>query len=790
MHLMKNILNNKYIIIVFILLIPGIIIPLLHSGYAGDDTLSSLVRSSLALNNESLLERYVENIKLMSPSRLGLTQVYLFLFYCIGGSLIALKIYNALLIFLLLFYFFKLIKFISGDEILALISCTTFISLIQFREYGDPILAFFGITSLSLLTVVMAIYYGLNSLEKNSQKNTVLANVTILISSQMYEYNIFILLLLFISIKIFLKLNILYIFRKFSISIVIISLYIAATLYVRSNPLTEDNSIFHSAYQVSFSVYLILKSFFVHLVTILPLSNIYINNILNANYIYYLIFASVTLPVFYFINFKKIDIPFKKLSLLIVIGLVLFVVPTLLISMSPKYQQEINFGMTYTNSLYMAAGLAITLSSIIYRYANTKFISLYVGLMFTIIILNIFVNNEVVRRLNTFWHFPRNIAVEAMKAGLFNGVQGANPVIISGVNYPWSISPFYYEYGNIKANQRFYQGAPGMLFSTKKLERSLLAGDKSEDQVAVGSYVNDFPYLSSHIKKFDGTFYHMSFDSNSNAYFFNYTSTAIDSGKAIFCRIREMVANQNDISSVLCDSFKVFIKDASLLSPPNFQMLSYPSNGKSPLMLNFSIENTVASTLTSGSFMYEHKGDNFKNFVDPNSINIDNTKLHSNVITKGPSPFDNKINLARNIINFHPIKYADNFTLEFVFSLDELKNSYQNSNAHLFGNHPGNGFQGFVCYKSLVGLNTYAIDYGDGRSWKNIGLFEIQDTNIHKIVLKIKGGMVSAYLDSNLIGASSSKYSHSLSPLLVGGMPTNSRLFRGNFYNLSIIESP
>jgi hypothetical protein len=61
-------------------------------------------------------------------------------------------------------------------------------------------------------------------------------------------------------------------------------------------------------------------------------------------------------------------------------------------------------------------------------------------------------NQDIVNKINEFWDNPRSTAVLAMRNGIFSDLP-QKPVILTSINYPWSIAPFYNQYSNVVPDQ-------------------------------------------------------------------------------------------------------------------------------------------------------------------------------------------------------------------------------------------------------------------------------------------------------------------------------------------------
>lgn len=795
-------------IVVIILALPVMIIPLMNSGFIGDDTLSSLARSSLVLNNKTVLQQYIDYFNTMSASRLTVLQLYFLLFVVFGGKLIYLKLWVAGLFLVMLAAMYGLTRAYGLSKIASLISCICLIGFIQFRDYGDPLLAFYGITPLSIIVLLLGLCFTVKYNQNTNVRYIILGNLMLLLSILTYEYNIAILAILLFIIFLKKRNNSKIIFMSVWPAVIFALAYVVLTLYFRGVAVGQQVE-YHSAYAPSFDYIAVLKSFSLQLISSLPFSNIIFKKI-PYSYLALNISIALTLSVFFaliayvlhfYLKTAEVKPPSINNKLIDSIGLINFTillifVPAAIISISPKYQSESTFGNPYTNSLYFSVGLSILCACLYDKYLkNNKFIPTIALLIISISYgLNYVGNSYIVDKINEFWGYPRQLAQDAMISGIFSDI-GDKPVIISSQNYPWSIAPFYKEYSGINVNQKFYQGAPGMMILSAESKSNILSGVDAGNSGQHTVYLDDFPFLKQNFKFFDGEYFHFEFEnSNPSAYYLKYIKTGNGDGVIASCRIRRLIANQDYVPLVLCDNFRFFAQSTNARSferPFFVSIHAYATDGNfigsydlDPSV--FQIQKNKLGVL--GNYKARHK----EILIDPNSISLDWNNRPLNLSISIPKDFFKDGQCSSDAVHFRnsnmilSVLPKDKWAISICFSLDKSLNSFQPEFSHVIGNHPGRSFDGFVFQKSHMEPNTYELTYGNGEKWNTLGKFNISDQNKHRLQVSYDGKLLSARMDGKKIGLTADDYSQSSLPLQIGGTLGGGRSFIGNVYGLSV----
>jgi hypothetical protein len=833
---LKNYLTGFGISVLFI----AVFLSTFSAGHFGDDTLSSLMRPVLALQEQSFLDGYIALIKKILPHRLEILPIQSGVWYLAGSEPLGMKLYVVALLGLLVTVLYLGVSTLVSCRTTALFSVLSFICLVQFREYGDPILAFFGKTPFSLLVALMAFYCFLRYVTNQKIRWLSIGSVFYVISVMMYEYNIAIAPFLFLILWAKSSLKLSQMLSKFLPLILFTLAYIGLTVYFRYTAVGLSNAEIqhHSGYVISTNVSGIFITFLKSTFAALPFSYFSLISFkeFSLNEIMFIassatggalfVVAMVLLCAVLWRERQSIKPSLEEkhqYSPVLYLAGVLFIVPSLLIAFSPKYQGELIWGNAYTSILYATVGLSIffgTLVGFIRRRNNATVMRVGLFVVYGILVLsfsvNFFSNRVTIEKLNQFWKYPRSIASEALKKGLFNNIE-SNPVVISGSNYPWSIAPFYYQYAGVKVDQKFYQAANGMLFADpwfadpwfadpRGVENSLSQrATTSEDY---GSLADQFPYLKSKITAVKGDVFIMEFNGN-KAYYFDYRSDSNSSGYAWLCRLKYLVASNEHINSALCDQLKVYVREPERLASRKHRYLllairNTPSDASRLKIL--SQEKFKTSRIDRVSSLYEID-------YSDNGILIDAKKVLPVTIKhelEGSLSLDFDgtvkleperefttlfhevigVQLGERTLNLDSIPTFKKLSIKIRYSLGEERNTFQPEFAHIIGNHPGRGFDGFVFQKLHMSKDEYVISYGDGTKWIAVGSVTIADENIHVLEIDINENGVHVKHDGAIIGASVAQYSQSPMPLQLGGLASGGRYFDGKIYELYIGGSP
>ncbi|MEK4513001.1 LamG domain-containing protein [Paenibacillus sp. FSL K6-2524] len=227
---------------------------------------------------------------------------------------------------------------------------------------------------------------------------------------------------------------------------------------------------------------------------------------------------------------------------------------------------------------------------------------------------------------------------------------------------------------------------------------------------------------------------------------------------------------------------KIFL-DKNFLS--NVQQ-NYKANIKviSLLFDNFKI---VSTSDYNNVLMLSRKSDN---------LPFKNTTLLPNSKSKQHYVFYNDLFAVDSISNqFVGFKeYLPSIDLDQKFSIEVLlnPNKTQSPYASIIGNHPGNGFQGFVIHQEIDNPNVYSFNYGDGLQWSSPLSFPLEPGEWNYLAVVFNIGSVKIFKNGQFIEEANDSildhFKNSEIPLSIGNWAGNDREFNGTIREVKISD--
>jgi len=461
------------------------LLPLLSSGYYSDDLVFSSIKGQIKLNNSSLFN-YIYNyiVSWMNNGRFvpmafisTLPIIYFPDDYRLYKAVILLiVILNAL-------SFSFLIKGLTKDRYLSLYSLLLLPIFFQFRLYHDPILSFSGLLPLFMLIMVCAMLYFAKYLENDKPIHLIISLILYNICLYFTESSVplivlFWLMVMYKSPHSDMKLKI----YKVMPHLLFMLLAVAVAIIVRMTKNTPS-----AAYEgTAINLHLVpfAKTLLLQLYSTLPMSyfisnpsqidNHNLRGILSGIDVtdYLAIFIFVMLS-YYLLN--RIN-DTRKSSLLIWLGMPFVLIPAALISLTVKYQRELQqagpgMGYIHVYSQYFG-GLLIALGILLYLVRKTAVGKQRVALYSVIIILTSMMmllnkqsNRAVVDISNIDLHFRREALALALKDDILQSVPENSRLLIldeyaynpypptkshlkgwAAGGYPWKNQALVYQY--------------------------------------------------------------------------------------------------------------------------------------------------------------------------------------------------------------------------------------------------------------------------------------------------------------------------------------------------------
>ena len=401
--------------------------PLLQSGYYSDDMEYSLIRPAQELQGGSFLNHLVDKNTVSIKLNGRLSPVNYFfkgLIYYYANTLLAYKVIILLMVVVNIFLFGHFVKLLVGNKYVSYLLMLVIPSFFQFRLNHDPILAFGGQMQILFLFVLLSLIFLQKYLIGNKYSNWGISVIFYNLCLYCYEVS-FVFLPVYFILIFEARSN----WRKgvITASPFLVSLFAAVTLNLLAVFVWKDPSAAgYAGTKMNINIS-ILKTFFIQIGAALPLSyyfgdpsKIFDHNILDflsrVSLPYWLI--TVLFTFFYLRLSRKLNLPDIKWRALILTGLIFFLAPAFLTSLSEKYQRELipyGFGMGHIPVYIQYYGLLMILSGCFFFFLRLipsgfgrKVIGLFVLLSLDFILLvNLRDNVIIVDKANIDLYYRR-----------------------------------------------------------------------------------------------------------------------------------------------------------------------------------------------------------------------------------------------------------------------------------------------------------------------------------------------------------------------------------------------
>lgn len=331
----------------------------------------------------------------------------------------------------------------------------------QIRFYHDPILSYYYLMQLEFLLIQLSLISFIKAIRENSVFYLSLSVMTYLATLLIYEA--FYPFVLIYALVAYVELNpkqprdiLSWSLPFMAVALFNLGIALAIRMYFRTS---------YAGTTVSFDVLALSQTFLKQLFCAIPFSYILTTggNFIGLGEINgVLIFSIVLLAAtwtcacmlswkFFFRNQSHEARLNLKSS--IVLGVTLFVLPAIVVSMAAKYQTELKWGIGYLPSYISAFGLLTILTAIILRLA-TPIQKLSGPLSHSIlagtcvvgvalISLNFLANSMVIRSYNLAEHYPREFIENALKKGFLRNVPEHSLVAFGYPLHSWDNPAFY-----------------------------------------------------------------------------------------------------------------------------------------------------------------------------------------------------------------------------------------------------------------------------------------------------------------------------------------------------------
>jgi hypothetical protein len=425
------------------------LVPLLSSGYYSDDLMNSAIKGRTELEGISLAAHLFEEIRNWVVDNGRIHPVFILENVLFSYFLTDLTIHKSavlLLVIVDLLLFFKMLEMLTKDFYAACLGVLLLPVLFQFRLYHDPILSFSGGLPCFMALVLLSIVAFQTYLAVNRRGYLVASLIAYNLSLYFYEISLpLVLLFPVLAAENGLFREIRSTFRRTLPYLVSFGCAFGINLLVRS--LCCSRSAGYAGIQMNLETLAVAKSFVKQLSATMPLSyfifdpahlfrGVKQSGISVAAMLPVIAFAST----YWYLTRRMAGARNHKLLLM---GATLLFFPALMISLSLKYQHELQPGLGYLPVYVQYFGLAlVALWSLLLLHRElspwwrfTVHVAVCVGLSFCL--LRTIQNNwAVVDQANIDLHYRRAALVTALQEGILGEVaEHANLLIVDGYSY-------------------------------------------------------------------------------------------------------------------------------------------------------------------------------------------------------------------------------------------------------------------------------------------------------------------------------------------------------------------
>jgi len=766
--------------------------PMLKSGYISDDSLNSLTKGYLLDTHQTLPEMtyYHINAWVHNEGRFFPLAWYGYSLFSVIDNLFLYKISILIVVIINILIFGYFIKTVTNSWSVTLLSILLPPLFFQYRLYHDPILSFSWLQQIVFLytfvSLILLVYY----LQNGKRFFLILSSFVYLLSLLTYEitYPFFIFHFLIIyfygtSKKYIDNVIILlpFILLSFLSAMVSMSLRVYCGI-----PLSGGTSTYVPNFEIKTYFITLMKQTY----AAFPLSYFSVDPdlIFQTSFDYltnYLSIWHILIGVGYFslfflalnnLNLKKLDE--KCIRGLLFLGFSLLILPGALMSLSPKYQNELSWGIGYLPVYHSYFGLAMILIAIVYmaynKITNVKFkliLSVLIAIILcTTVVINYNNNNISVDNQNSFWLYPRTIIEDALKNGLFMNASNDSYLLINS-NNPWDRSAFFHMDSNVK------------------LENVGVKGQYKLDSLPVDA-------LRS---KFYDKYYLYDFSGCKKVFFLSYDSFSNENGYAILGKITDLQATEEKLIEVNSEEIYLYVRTPYFSPLKSHEKITvygqWINKNKSELYEPFSLEESQLKLVNSGLnwklFFLETSSDTL---IDLQSLKVNivprttlssthwRPKNESELILKTSDNVLLHVGFKKGIISddvsFDPLSLSNVFTVEVI--LKPFEN--QVVHAGIMGNHPGyQGYEGFVIQQDNQNQNVYSFGFGNGTEWLPGVKFKLNEEKWNYLVVVVEKNIIKVFNNGMLVASIDAKGSikNSETPLEIGNWINRDRPFNG-----------
>ena len=465
-------LSEKHLLLPALLLIFIQLQPVLSGGFNWDDAFFSVEAQSLRLTGESVFARvWQEIVEYLRIGRINPFATFHFPVFYFMPDVRVYKIFLVLLSLLNGFLFYRFLRLWSRDHSLSAAVLLLVPLCFQSRLYHDPLNSYYGLMQVMFCELMGSMICFLRWLRDGRTRDLVFSLVFFLMGLMSYEM-FFPLTLLFLIPAFGKEKNLFKALRRILPFILAALLIFGLSMALRTN-ITEETA--YNGTSFGLNIPAILRTFTYQVGAAFPLNyrtSGYDLEFFGQGILWQDVF--ITTPAAFLRSIRWQDIlccailtlilmadPKKELKFSLYrlfFGLLLWLLPGLVISLSVKYQEDLHPGLAYIPVYFSYFGMAMLLyelfSLVTGRISPRTARLVLSGISCAVLLINAQNNRLINDMLNDIFFYPRQTGEAALQAGILGGTEGLT--VISKNPYSlwehgWDEEPYQSKFYSLNA---------------------------------------------------------------------------------------------------------------------------------------------------------------------------------------------------------------------------------------------------------------------------------------------------------------------------------------------------
>lgn len=529
--------------------------PMLKSGFCGDDAINSLVMPALDSGGWSIVGRTISEQIVAWATLQGrfflLAYLAYGMFYLINGNVFVYKLLVMALVLADIALFGTLIRRLSGSTGAGVFGAGVVLVALQMRAFHDPILGFSTLLQMSLLWILISLLTFTTYLRTNQVRHLVLSAAAYLFATLTYEVTLPLFLIHVLVAWLFPgRQRLGAVLRRSWPFVAIAALSVLGVVVLRSAFGVSLGGSGGGTYMPNADPFAYLTTLAKQTAGALPLSyhaldalstsavhpspGLFENLAMYARrYPVRTLAISVGFVLVMFAAIRRMSGDAGERStptragLLAAVGLGLLVLPGTLISLSPRWQTELFWGISYLPVYISYFGIAMLAAALVLAAAErrprwlTPWVALGLAMAIAAVGTTTYHDNRmVIDAWNDGWKFPREAEMAGLRAGTLDALPDGATVVV-GTPHSWDVPAFF----------EVYTGrAPGAVLQAAGTGFEAPGGALSEEVTRSGIVYDYGP--------------------DSTVYYISYGSTDPAAGFAFAGRAESLVVQDGRLSSV------------------------------------------------------------------------------------------------------------------------------------------------------------------------------------------------------------------------------------------------